>query len=334
MDLQGDAISQQAMQSMKEYAVKLNIHANHNYDLFGGLIGHITEVLDSDDKTLKIKFIILAEFAEQIKSMLDAGVKLGLSIGGDVTSWKEQETPDGGFYWIIEDIILFEISLTPMPANWDTFNTVTTSKGLVESKCLTGACYELIKNMKNKDHGDNMVFKKYLDLKKTKKEEGSEESGTELTEAKVVDMINEALNAFKEEELETLVEDIKSQVKQEIIDELKNEEGSEEEPAESTENEGSVESEKEKELNVEELKKQLADDVRNDIFKELGFTREPEASDLPDDEEGSEEEGEETQKTYHGIPVVSRNEFAKQMSSSESATGLRGVIQNIMNDGD
>lgn len=307
-DLQGDVVSQQALESMKEHATKLNIHANHNYDLFDGVIGHIIEVLDSDNNTLKIKFVILAEYAERIKSMLDLGIKLGLSIGGDVTDWKEQETPDGGFVWIIEDIILFEISLTPMPANWDTFSTVTTSKGLVKSKCLAGACYEVIKN-----NGENM--KKYL---KIKAEESSEESeGTEMTEAKVTDMINEALNNFKDEEIPTIIEEIKSDIKQEVLDELKQEETPEE--SESTENEGSVESEKG--LSPEELEKQISKNIEESIFKKLGVEREPESSE-PD---ADEIDPEETSKNLK----MSRKDIAKNLAESRSQTGLAAIIQQI-----
>lgn len=308
IDLDNDMVSQQAMESMKEHATKLNIHANHNtWDLFEGVIGHITEVLESDDKTLKIKFVILEKYAADIKAMLDLGIKLGLSIGGAPTSWKEQETPNGRFVWIIEDIILFEISLTALPANWDTFNTVTTSKGLVKSKCFAGACHEIMKIKKN--NGENMV--EYI---KKEGEEGSE-GGSELTEAKIVDMINEGLTNFKEEEIPSLKEEIKS----EIIDELKQEETTEESSDESSE-------ESDKELSAEELEKQIAENVEERLFKTLGLEREPEASEPPEEE--SSEESEETQKTHNGIPKMSRKEIAKNLAKSRSKTGLAAILQN------
>lgn len=315
IDLQGDIVSEQAMESMKEHATKLNIHANHEYDLFDGVIGHITEVLDTDEKTFKIKFIILPEYAEKIKTMLDLGIKLGLSIGGDVTNWKEIETPDGGWAWIIEDILLFEVSLTPMPANWDTFGTVTTSKGLVESNCLTGACYEVVKNKIFKN-GDMM--KEYLKTKsKIEKadentEEETETGATELTESAVVDMINEALNTFKEEEIPTLKEEIKT----EIIDELKQEESTEE-STESTE-------EADKELFTEEMEKQIAENVEKEVLKKLGLEREPEPS-KPEEESG-EEEGE-VEKSHNGIQKMSRKDIAKNLAESRSKTGLAAILQ-------
>lgn len=314
IDLQGDIVSEQAMESMKEHATKLNIHANHEYDLFDGVIGHITEVLDTDEKTFKIKFIILPEYAEKIKTMLDLGIKLGLSIGGDVTNWKEIETPDGGWAWIIEDIILFEVSLTPMPANWDTFGTVTTSKGLVESNCLTGACYEVVKNKIFKN-GDMM--KEYLKTKsKIEKAEGEEESeseSTELTESAVVDMINEALNTFKDEELPTLKEEIKT----EILEEINQEESSEGASEESSE-------EADKELSTEELEKQIESNVEEKLLKKLGLEREPESSEP--EEESDEDEGE-VEKSHNGIQKMSRKDIAKNLAESRSKTGLAAILQ-------
>ena len=58
-------------------------------------------------------------------------MQLGLSIGGRIKDY--DQTNDG---WEIKDIDLFEISLTGMPANYDTFGTVTTAKNVdvVETK--------------------------------------------------------------------------------------------------------------------------------------------------------------------------------------------------------
>ncbi len=312
IDLDNDMVSQQAMESMKEHATKLNIHANHNtWDLFDGVIGHITEVLESDDKTLKIKFVILEKYAADIKAMLDLGIKLGLSIGGAPTSWKEQETPDGGFVWIIEDIILFEISLTALPANWDTFNTVTTSKGLVKSKCFAGACREIIKIKKN--NGENMA--EYI------KKEGSEgsEGGSELTESKVVDMINEGLTKFKDEEFPSFKEEIKT----EILDEIKQEEGSEGSEG------GDGEEGSDKGLSTEELEKQIEANIEEKFFKKLGLEREPEGSTPGEEGESEVGEGEETQKTHNGIPVMSRKQVAKNLAESRGSSGLAAILQNI-----
>ena len=145
-DLDGDVILQSAIDSMKNQlttSIK-NLHGDHNYKLFDGILGAITKVVDTDDNILKIRAIILSRFAESVKEMLDIGVQLGLSIGGRILDY--DQTNDG---WEIKDINLFEISLTGMPANYDTYGTVTTVKNndVVEAKCLTGACRLIRKNM-------------------------------------------------------------------------------------------------------------------------------------------------------------------------------------------
>lgn len=139
-DLQGDIVLQSAIDSMKHQLTTShkNLHGDHEYKLFDGIIGAIKEVVDSDDNLLKIKAIIRSKYASEVKEMLDIGINLGLSIGGKVTDYNPIN--DG---WEIKDINLFEISLTGMPANYDTFGTVTMAKnnnGVVEAKCLAGAC--------------------------------------------------------------------------------------------------------------------------------------------------------------------------------------------------
>lgn len=49
-DLTGDIIQKSAIQSMKEQAVTKNLHGDHHYGLFDGLIGTVTEVLNPDEK--------------------------------------------------------------------------------------------------------------------------------------------------------------------------------------------------------------------------------------------------------------------------------------------
>ena len=346
IDLDNDMVSKKAIESMKKFALELNIHANHDRGLFDGVIGNITEVLESDDTTLKIKFKILADYAARIKSMLDIGIKLGLSIGGAPTGWKETETPDGKFVWIIEDIILFEISLTPMPANWDTFNTVTTSKGLVKSRCLAGACYQIIKNTKKRmndtplkdttedtvienrktyDDGENMTKK---NINKQDEDTGSD---SEVTEAKVTDMINEALTLFENEQLPTIKEDIKAELKEEIkselLDELKEDESSDEGTESGTDVESEKKVEPEKEVSTEELEKQIAENVEKRILEKLAKERVPEPSDPPEEDNGDDVD--ETKKTHKGIPRMSREDIAKNLAESRSQSGLAAIIQNI-----
>ena len=192
-DLHDEIVSSAAIESMAEQAMVLNIHGDHWYDL-QDVIGAIKEST-VEDKQLKIKFLITKRHTPDIKDLLETGVRLGLSIGGYVTNYDEKNR-------IINEIELHEISLTAMPANWDTFGTVVSSKGLVESNCLTGACYEIVKNL----NGEIMPKKEM----NTKEEPQSEDSG--LTEDKVIELINE----YMAEKEETIVEEITGKVESQL----------------------------------------------------------------------------------------------------------------------
>ena len=147
-DLDGEIISEKALVSLKEQAVGLNLHLDHNHDYNGG-IGAITEA-HIEENALVITANVLPEFATGIRDRLTLGMNMGFSIGG-IPIIKNSRSN------IIDDFILLEISLTLLPANWDTFGTVE-SKGLIESNCLTGACHYILKekNKKLDDSEDNM----------------------------------------------------------------------------------------------------------------------------------------------------------------------------------
>ena len=193
-DLHDEIVSSAAIDSMAEQAMALNIHGDHWYDL-ADVIGAIKEST-VEDKQLKIKFLITKRHTPDIKDLLETGVRLGLSIGGYVTNYDEKNR-------IINEIELHEISLTAMPANWDTFGTVSTAKGLVESNCITGACYEIVKNI----NGENMTTK---EMKTKEESQPQEDSG--LTEDKVIELINE----YMAEKEETIAQEITDKVESKL----------------------------------------------------------------------------------------------------------------------
>lgn len=210
-DLTGDVVLPEAINSMKKQLLSTskNLHGDHRYDLFKGIIGAITEVMDSDENALKIKAIIRSKFAAEIKEMLDIGINLGLSIGGAIQDYTI--TKDG---WEIKDISLLEISLTGMPANWDTFGTVTTSKGIVKAKCLNGACHVIRKNNINSDNMQSNI---------TKTENNSENT---LTKEDVVDLFNELMSDKQAEITRETVDQVSKELEsivKEQVDKLKEE---------------------------------------------------------------------------------------------------------------
>lgn len=205
-DLTGDVVLPSAIQSMKQQLTTTtkNLHGDHKYGL-DGILGVIREVVETDDDKLVIRAAIRKTYAPAIKEMLDLGVNLGLSIGGNVKEYNPIR--DG---WEIKDIELFEISLTGMPANWDTYGTITTTSknkdadGVVESKCLAGACH---------------IIRKQLEVQKMPEENNQQPQDTEaLTVEEATNLFNE-LMADKQEEIKSQVmESIKADMKK-LVDE-------------------------------------------------------------------------------------------------------------------
>lgn len=248
-DLEGDVILQSAIDSMKVQLTTShkNLHGDHRYNLFEGILGAITKVVDSDENILKIRATILSKFASTIKEMLDIGVQLGLSIGGRIKDY--DQTNDG---WEIKDIDLFEISLTGMPANYDTFGTVTTAKenGVVEAKCLAGACHLIRKNME----ANNMP------------EEGSQNEQY-VTKEEVESICKDYMDTFlaenKEEIQNSVLEACKADIER-IVDEKIKEITEPQPPANN--NEGDVGGEKSFSDELKALKDELLDEINKNKF--------------------------------------------------------------------
>lgn len=174
VDEEGDMITKECIESMKQQAIGLNIHLDHNHDTHN-VIGNVIEVLETDNKTLKIKFKILPSWQSKILEYLDNGIALGLSIGGAVKDFEETESG-----WEIKDIKLYEISLTPLPANWDTFGTVKISEEeLVTAKCFDGACKQVLTNLKS------------LDITKDVEDGEDPDEDDKITEQEVIDILNQ-----------------------------------------------------------------------------------------------------------------------------------------------
>lgn len=217
-DLHDEIVSSSAIESMSEQALELNIHGDHWYGL-DDVIGAIKDAT-VEDKQLKIKFLITKKYTPDIKDLLETGVRLGLSIGGYVTAYDEKNR-------IINEIELHEISLTAMPANWDTFGTVTTSKGLVESTCIAGACHAIVKNLGEQ----NMTSV-------NKEEQNQEEETSGLTRDEVIELINEYMAEKEETISQEITEKVESQLEAIVeakVQELIDEEPPEEPPADEDE---------------------------------------------------------------------------------------------------
>lgn len=250
-DLQDEIVSTEAIKMMAEQAPGLNIHGDHFYGL-EDVIGAIKNVTVEDEQLI-IDFLITKKYTPRVQDLLDTGIHLGLSIGGYVTDYDINDN-------IIKAIELREISLTAMPANWDTFGTVTTKSGVVESTCLSGACYNIIKNNMEKTN----MTQEVVDSTK------AEEQETPVTLEDVKDFLDE----YMAEKEATMVEEVTNSVKTNV-----------ESLVESKVKELLDEQPKEEETGTEETESEPGSESSNSETKE-----EPLKEDEEDDEEEVKEE--------------------------------------------
>ena len=267
-DLQKDIMLPSAINSMKKQLLtsNKNLHGDHEYGLFTGLLGSINKVLESDNDTLKIGATILSKYAPDIKEMLDIGVNLGLSIGGAPTEYDRNS--DGG--WNVKNARLDEISLTSMPANMDTLGTVTTAKGVVEGTCFAGVCNKILKNMETKNMTDNNT------------QSGAEPEEQYVTNDDLKIAMDELWSEKEQGLVEQITESVKGEVKNIVHEELnKKESNPEGEP--QGEDTGNTNEDMVKSLNPEQIQEMISKsitdtfgDFEDKFFKNLNEGRVPE----------------------------------------------------------
>ena len=267
-DLQGDIILESAIRSMKNQLLTTtrNLHGDHAYGL-NGIYGAIKEVLDSSDDSLKIRAQLRKSKSDEIKEMLDIGVNLGLSIGGRITEYTILE--DHG--WEIKDLRLMEISLTGMPANWDTYGTIQESneKSIVKANCLAGACHVIQKKLNV--NGDSMSDNNGIKTKEETADFGKDDA---------VDLFNELMASKQDEIVREISSETVKQVSKEIPGLVKAEfEKLKESNSSSSNNEDDEDetNDKNKDLKdlIQDTVKSAMNESMSNLFKDLEKNREP-----------------------------------------------------------
>ena len=178
VDLEGDYMTRDCIKSLKEQILPLNVHMSHKKET-KDVVGSVLDVVETDDDTLKIKFVVLPYYKDFIKELLDYGVNLGLSIRGKAIDYVKTDT---GLK--VNQVKLLEVSLTPLPANWETFGTVKKIDESITSQCFNGACMQLVKSMSTEQE--------------SKEEKFDDSEDVSLGEQKVIDLINEAFSNFED----------------------------------------------------------------------------------------------------------------------------------------
>lgn len=280
-DLDGEIVSPDAMESLAKQVIGLNLHLDHDHSYKGG-IGAITDA-QLEDSSLRITAVILPEYAEGILERLDLGMNFGFSIGGIpvIDSLNSR---------VINDFILLEVSLTLLPANWDTFGTVEVTKGLVESRCLTGACHYILK-----EKSDNM----------NKKDANNPIEVTDEIKQELVNIVNEAVYNLKPQildeirgEMGTLVQDVVTEVLPELLPPEVKEAAIEDE--EIIEEEAAEDEEVIEEKDAEEVIEEETDEVE-EVSAEPPIEVEEEKDETEEEEEIAEKEATEEEETTEEV---------------------------------
>lgn len=259
VDLEGDYMTRECIKSLKEQILPLNIHMSHKKDT-QDVVGSVLDVIETDDDTLKIKFIVLPSYRDFIEELLDYGVNLGLSIRGKALDYVKTDT---GLK--VNQVKLLEVSLTPLPANWETFGTVKKAEQSITSQCFNGACMQLVKSMSTEQE--------------SKEEKFDDSEDVSLGEQKVIDLINEAFSNFEDRiikylESEYRIGDIKQFLQNTSTTESN--EQSEEESAEDSKilSDESVDEETEKNDEKSEEEDEDEDEMKKSLVVGINFNGE------------------------------------------------------------
>ena len=315
-DLDGEIVSPDALASLAKQVIGLNLHLDHDHSYKGG-IGAITDA-SLEDSSLRITAVILPEYAEGILERLDLGMNFGFSIGGIpvIDSLNSR---------VINDFILLEVSLTLLPANWDTFGTVEVTKGLVESRCLTGACHYILK-----EKSDNM----------SKKDANNPIEVTDEVKQELVNIVNEAVYNLKPQildeirgEIGTVVQDVVTEVLPQLLppevkeaaiedEEIIEEEAAEDEVIEELDAETVIEEETDEVEEVAAEPPVLEDEEEKAEPEEEPVVDEP-AEEEPVDEETDVEEKEVTDDPVDGEDADEETEYVE---TSESADAPKVIV--------
>lgn len=133
VDRDNDVVTKEFLAKMRKQALGLTVFKEHNWNI-DATLGYIGEI-GGDDNTLIVDTVLEPEETNpevtKILNKLDHGTRLGYSIGGVLTKTKKVKSADGTMIRQLIDGDLYEVSVTAMPANTDTWVTAL-EKSLVD----------------------------------------------------------------------------------------------------------------------------------------------------------------------------------------------------------
>ena len=311
IDEYGDYMTFSCLEDMKRQAIGLNVLKEHGRTL-EDVVGSVTQVLESNEDNFKIKFKVLPRFKDYILGFLENGINLGLSIGAKAIDYEPNDASEYG--WKINKVKLFEISLVPLPANWDSFGSVKISKELdneIVAKCFNGACKLVLK-----EYSDNLSVNKEIEDAQKNDEEKY------LTKKECINFINEASLEIYERLLSEITDETKKMIEKYHLDNNNDSEESEnsndekeknssKKKEEDEEKEKSMKTEIEEKIEVEETP-----DVQKNL-EELEGTSKGEEIEMKEEIKEKELENEEIDVTV-SVDEVSNSDVLKEISEMKT----------------
>lgn len=277
IDEDGDYMTKSCLEDMKRQAVGLSVLKEHGRTL-DDILGRVTQIVDSNEDNFKIKFKVLPRYEYYILELLENDINLGLSIGAKATDYEPNDASEYG--WKINKAKLYEISLVPLPANWDSFGSVKISKEIndeeIVAKCFNGACKLLLSEQTKEIESAEILVKELEDAQKNDKEKY-------LTKKECINIINEASLEIYERLLSEVIDETKKMIEKYHLDTKSNDSTTESKETTSNNNENENSS---KQKEDEEKEKSMKTDNKEDIDVE----ETPIQKDLEESERTSTEE--------------------------------------------
>lgn len=254
-DISGDMLTEKAMQSIMEQATTHNLHLEHD-KTFNGVLGPIVDV-NRCVEGIKLTSKIRPEKREYVETLLNDGVNVGSSVS--IVPIRDKQATGN-----INDLQLIEVSLTPIPNDQTTMGkTSILSKSLKEllDKEIASTENNIETNNDNDNKNNNET-----------KEEKSMADGEFVTKEAAIDLFNSGINEIKESLLDDMKNEFKSEIQAMIKEEIEKDKASKtEEKKDETE---SKQEEKEsapvdKEINLEALLEKSAEQGATTVLEKV-----------------------------------------------------------------
>ena len=301
IDEDGDYMTKDCLEDMKRQAIGLSVLKEHGRKL-EDVIGKVISIPESDSDKFKIKFKVLPSWDWYIMEFLENDINLGLSIGAKAIDYEANEDSDG-YGWKVNKVKLYEISLVPLPANWDSFGSVKISKELdndsIVTKCFNGACKLMVK-----EYSENL----------SKEIEDTQKDGEDkfLTKKEALNYINELGIGIYERVLSEVLDETKNMIEKYHLNS-----NNEDDSNKSQNSNDEIDDNSSKNKEDEEKEKSMSEEINKEV----------EIEETPDVQKNLEE----LERTSDGDEVVEKELTVEKEVETEVTTEVNVSVDEVSN---